>query len=235
MTEEWAAQNLYCPACPSDRVARQPVNTEAIDFVCSQCDAPFQLKASRQPIRNKVQDAAFDAMKRALERDRFPHLFLLRYDWDSRRVADLILIPRYFLSLSAIEVRKPLGPDARRAGWVGCNILLDRVPPDGRISVVASGAPIDETLVRRRFRAARAMSRVVSPERGWTLDVLAALRSLKRDEFSLGDAYSLEDRLTALHPNNRHVRPKIRQQLQVLRGLGFVTFLGRGRYRLKPV
>ncbi|MBI5242579.1 MAG: hypothetical protein HY922_02705 [Elusimicrobia bacterium] len=43
------------------------------------------------------------------------------------------------------------------------------------------------------------------------------------------------DRLSELHPNNRHVRPKIRQQLQVLRDLGFVAFLGRGRYRLKPV
>ena len=30
----------------------------------------------------------------------------------------------------------------------------------------------------------------------------------------------------------RHVRPKIRQQLQVLRDLGLLTFLGDGRYRL---
>ena len=35
----------------------------------------------------------------------------------------------------------------------------------------------------------------------------------------------------ALHPDNRHVRDKIRQQLQVLRDLGLVEFLGRGRYR----
>jgi type II restriction enzyme len=34
-----------------------------------------------------------------------------------------------------------------------------------------------------------------------------------------------------LHPDNRHVRDKIRQQLQVLRNLGLVEFLGRGRYR----
>ena len=36
---------------------------------------------------------------------------------------------------------------------------------------------------------------------------------------------------TKLHPDNRHVRDKIRQQLQVLHDLGFVEFLGRGRYR----
>ncbi|MGA3323112.1 MAG: hypothetical protein ABSF45_01460 [Terriglobia bacterium] len=34
---------------------------------------------------------------------------------------------------------------------------------------------------------------------------------------------------SALRPNNRHVLDEIRQQLQVLRGLGFVAFLGRGR------
>jgi type II restriction enzyme len=33
------------------------------------------------------------------------------------------------------------------------------------------------------------------------------------------------------HPDNRHVPDKIRQQLQVLRDLGFVEFLGGGRYR----
>ena len=31
---------------------------------------------------------------------------------------------------------------------------------------------------------------------------------------------------------NRHVRPKIRQQLQVLRDLGLLDFLGGGSYRL---
>ena len=174
-------------------------------------------------------------MKRALERDAFPHLFLLHYDWSSRRVSDLFLIPRYFLSLSAIEARKPLGPNARRAGWIGCNIVLSHVPPDGRIPVVDSGAAIPSMVVRKRFAATRVMGQVVSPERGWTLDLLTALRSLGQEEFSLGEAYAFESHLSTLHPNNRHVRPKIRQQLQVLRDLEFVTFLGSGQYQLKPI
>jgi type II restriction enzyme len=40
-----------------------------------------------------------------------------------------------------------------------------------------------------------------------------------------------QPRASPLHPGNRHVPDKIRQQLQVLRALGFVEFLGRGRYR----
>ena len=38
--------------------------------------------------------------------------------------------------------------------------------------------------------------------------------------------------MARLHPQNRFVRPKIRQQLQILRDLGLLEFLGRGRYRV---
>jgi hypothetical protein len=37
--------------------------------------------------------------------------------------------------------------------------------------------------------------------------------------------------LEKLYPDDRHVLDKIRQQLQVLRDLGFVQFLGHGCYR----
>jgi hypothetical protein len=33
-------------------------------------------------------------------------------------------------------------------------------------------------------------------------------------------------------PDNKHVKEKMRQQLQVLRDNGFLEFLDRGRYRL---
>ena len=45
-------------------------------------------------------------------------------------------------------------------------------------------------------------------------------------------SYALEDNLSRLHPANRHVRDKIRQQLQILRDLGLLEFLG-GGYRLR--
>jgi hypothetical protein len=38
-----------------------------------------------------------------------------------------------------------------------------------------------------------------------------------------------------LYPGNRNVRPKIRQQLQMLRDRGWLEFTGRGRYRLRGV
>jgi Dam-replacing HTH domain len=51
-------------------------------------------------------------------------------------------------------------------------------------------------------------------------------------EFTLADVYAHAAALAKLHPNNAHVRDKIRQQLQVLRDLGLLEFLGSGSYRL---
>jgi type II restriction enzyme len=40
-----------------------------------------------------------------------------------------------------------------------------------------------------------------------------------------------EEHLSHLHPDNRHVRDKIRQQLQVLRNRGLIEFVKPGVYR----
>ena len=61
-------------------------------------------------------------------------------------------------------------------------------------------------------------------------DVLGCVRAIGKVEFTLDDIYAFERRLAALHKNNRNVRAKIRQQLQVLRDRGVLEFLGRGRY-----
>jgi type II restriction enzyme len=38
--------------------------------------------------------------------------------------------------------------------------------------------------------------------------------------------------LEKLHPDNRHIKDKIRQQLQVLRDLGLLLHIDRGLWRL---
>jgi type II restriction enzyme len=145
----------------------------------------------------------------------------------------LILIPSFAFPISAIEKRKPLGQGARRAGWIGCNILLDAIPQDARIPVIAGGTPLAPGEARQKYARIRPLAKLKVEQRGWTLDVLNAVRSLRRSEFALGEVYRLEERLARLHPAHKHVRDKIRQQLQVLRDLGIVDFLGRGEYKLK--
>jgi type II restriction enzyme len=177
-------------------------------------------------------DAAFQAMKRKIEKEIAPNLVGLHYIREAWRVRTVVLVPSFVFTLSLLEKRKPLGPKARRAGWVGCNILLGNVPPDARIFLVRDGETILKHVVRKNYKRLRPLRELSLEKRGWTLDVLNAFRTIGRSEFSLAEAYGFESHLAALHPNNRHIRDKIRQQLQVLRDLGFVRFLGRGRYRL---
>jgi type II restriction enzyme len=58
---------------------------------------------------------------------------------------------------------------------------------------------------------------------------------LGKTEFQIDDVYADEQRLQRLYPANRHVREKIRQQLQVLRDNGYLEFLSRGNYRLRQL
>lgn len=71
----------------------------------------------------------------------------------------------------------------------------------------------------------------------WTDDVHSRVVTLMAEsgssDFTLKDFNArFEQELTALHPRNQHVQPKIRQQLQVLRDRNVLEFLGRGRYRV---
>lgn len=68
--------------------------------------------------------------------------------------------------------------------------------------------------------------------KGWLLDVMKCVEKLKLPAFTLDDIYKLEGELSVKHPNNKHVRDKIRQQLQTLRDVGYLAFIGRGRYQI---
>src|SRR6266478_882295 len=232
VSEDWCARELYCPACDSDHLSRSKVNTPVVDFVCPQCDQPFQLKSLRVWNGKKVVDAGYESMLSAIRTDRTPNLLVLQYspDW---LVRNLLLIPRVFFSASVIEKRVPLGPQARRAGWVGCNILLGQIPQDGKITVVSSGSILPEHEVRREFARVRKLAKVPPSLRGWTLDVRNAIRRFGKPQFSLQDLYMAESELRTLHPDNRNVRPKIRQQLQVLRDLGLIEFTRPGNYSVR--
>lgn len=232
ISEDWCSRELYCAACSSDRLSSSRVNTPAIDFTCPECDQCFQLKSFKTWNQRKIPDAGYESMLRAIRSDRVPNLLVLQYsgDW---AVKNLLLVPKVFFSETIIEKRPPLSSKARRAGWVGCNILLDRIPRDGKIPVVTNGSTVAEQKVREEFSRIRKLAEVPPTVRGWTLDVLAAVRKLSKARFSLQELYELESYLRSLHPRNRNVRPKIRQQLQVLRNLGLIEFRSPGNYAVR--
>lgn len=232
VSEAWGEDNLYCSNCTSDHLRRLPSNTPALDFECPRCTSLYQLKSQRHRFTSRINDAAYDKMREAVLKRRTPNLLALHYDSSRWAVQNLILVPSFVFSLSCIEKRKALSPSAERAGWVGCNILLINIPLDARIPVVSDGKPSNPAWVRRQYDRLRPLEKLKLEARGWTLDILNVVRSLGKQEFLLADVYGHSDALQRLHPRNRFLRDKIRQQLQVLRDLGFVEFLGGGIYRL---
>ncbi len=229
VTEHWGALNLYCAACPSDGVEATPANTKAVDYRCGGCGAGYQLKAGRGWSEARIPDAGYEAMIGAIRAGGTPNLLVLQYsaDW---KVRNLLLVPSFFFTESAIERRSPLAATARRAGWIGCNILLSAIAADGKLRLVADSVESPALAVRNQYNHVRALSQLKPDVRGWTLDVLRIVRRLNRATFNLADVYRYEIELAALHPQNQNVRAKIRQQLQVLRDMGFIRFEGQGEY-----
>lgn len=66
---------------------------------------------------------------------------------------------------------------------------------------------------------------------GWKLEVFKCIESIPSQIFTSNDINKFEKELKILYPKNGHITDKIRQQLQFLRDLGLVEFLGNGNYR----
>ncbi len=161
---------------------------------------------------------------------RTPTLLLLEFSpgWS---VEGLTAVHHSLLTEDCIVARKPLGPSARRAGWTGCNIILPNIAAEGRIPVITNGKANAREATRRAFARLQFLEEMPAERRSWAATLLNLLRQLPGDSFSLKDAYGFEGVLAKLYPGNNNLRPKIRQQLQVLRDAGILWFVSRGQYQ----
>ncbi len=230
VSERWLLANMYCLNCDTDRLQPTPANTGCKDFFCHACQSPYELKTfSRRPPTSLI-DGAYASMVRSMKAGSTPILLLLERDMDWR-VANLSAIHPAFLTLHVIDKRKPLAASARRAGWVGCNIRLDKLPVDAEIAIVKSGEPVPTHEARTSYQRLSPISTLPLTDRGWTTLTLQIIRQLRGPSFSLQAVYKMEAQFAKAYPGNNNVRAKIRQQLQQLRDLGLIEFKGRGSYR----
>lgn len=231
MTEGWVERELYCPRCGAQHVSHLPNNSPVGDFMCPSCKSQYELKSKNGAWGDRVNDGAYATLISRITSSSNPDFLFMDYSRDRFVVRNLMLVPKYFFVPSIVEKRKPLPPTARRAGWVGCTISLANVPRQGRIQIVDNELPVDTRLVRERIRLADKLAVRDIGARRWLMDVLQCVNSIAGEEFALSDVYAYEGALSTRHPDNNNVRPKIRQQLQVLRDRGLIEFLGCGRYR----
>ncbi len=75
------------------------------------------------------------------------------------------------------------------------------------------------------------IDRLASELPGWMQLTLEGVTRIPSDEFTLQQVYdSCLPIVTKTYPSNQHPKQKLRQQLQRLRDLGLVSFLGKGSY-----
>jgi len=233
LTENWVDSYVYCPNCGYLEIDKYPNNQPVADFFCSNCREDYELKSKQDFVGSKIVDGAYRTMLVRLQDSHNPNFFLLNYDLQNRLVLNFFVIPKHFFTPEIIEKRKPLASTARRAGWIGCNILLKSIPQSGKIFYVKDGivqpkkcvlADWKKTLFLREEKEISA--------KGWLLSVMRCIDKLGKQKFILDDVYAFEKELRFVYPENKHIKDKIRQQLQFLRDKGYLKFIGRGQYKI---
>jgi len=246
MTENWAIKNLYCPKCGGS-LNQYKDNTPVYDFYC---DHPkenvmlvslptdkrenFQLKSTsnfpHKSFPTRILGAEYNTTMNSLMQKTFPSLIILHYERNSFNVGDVVLVHRLSITQSCIEKRIPLSQTARRKGWVGAIINLGMIPQVARIIVIEKGVIIPKKVVMERWASTTLLLEGELNQRSWVTDILNYIDRLPKT-FMLSDLYRFEGELAKLHPENKHVRDKIRQQLQVIRDRGYLKFIGKGEYQ----
>lgn len=230
LTENWVNQNMYCPRCGNTRIKHFENNRPVADFYCPSCNNEYELKSKDGDLGHKINDGAYNTMIERITSDDNPDFFFMSYSKRELKVRDFILIPKHFFIPDIIERRKPLAPTARRAGWIGCNILIDKIPKQGKIDIISNGEVIDINKVVYKVNRSNQLETKDMNSRGWLIDILNCVNQILSKSFTLDEMYQFENFLHIKHPENNNIKPKIRQQLQFLRDRGFIEFLGNGKY-----
>jgi type II restriction enzyme len=227
MSEDWTKKNIFCPNCGGG-IERYENNNPAGDFYCRVCKEEFELKSKKGKLGYSIVDGAYSIISSKIRNGLIPNFFFLVYSYDLI-VTNFFVVPKHFITLDVVEKRKPLSSTARRAGWIGCNILLGQIPSSGRIYYIRNCETGKN--IMDKWRSTLFLRDRRYDLRGWTLDIMNCIDKIDKEEFELEDIYKYEDSLRLKYPNNRHIRDKIRQQLQFLRDKGYLIFTSRGKYK----
>ena len=233
MSEVWTEQNIFCPNC-GEKLSGLENNKKVSDFLCENCLENFEQKASKKKFKWKVISSEYYTLIKRLKEKNKPHFFFLHYIDLKYSVENFFVVPKYFFVSEIIEKRKPLSSTARRAGWTASNILFDRIPNSWKIYYIEDGKEISKKKVLEKWQKTAFLKDIKKDNlKWWILDIMNCVESLNKKEFNLKEIYAFEKDLKILHPENKNIKAKIRQQLQFLRDKWYLEFLEkRGNYRV---
>lgn len=230
ITENWVLHNSYCPNCGEIPLNEFENNRPVADFYCKKCSEEFELKSKSGKLSSTITDGAYSTMIERINSENNPNVFFLTYtkNW---AVNNFLIIPKQFFTSEIIIKRPPLAATARRAGWVGCNIDISKVPDAGKIFLVKNSEIINQQSVKEIFNKTLFLRLKNKDAKGWILDIMTCVDLIKKETFTLDEVYKFEEKLKLKYPNNNFIKDKIRQQLQILRDKGIIEFVSRGNYK----
>ncbi len=233
ISENWVLKQIYCPNCGNTNIEEYENNKPVADFYCKKCIEDFELKSKKGKIRKTIPAGAYSKMIERISSKNKPNFFFMGY-LETLFVNDFFIIPKHFFIPEIIEKRKPLKKTARRAGWVGSNIIFSKIPKAGQVFYVENGKEISKKEVLEKWQKTVFLKKIKKVDaKGWILDIMNCIDSLNKKEFTLADIYKFESELKNIHPENKHIKDKIRQQLQFLRDKNYLDFIDAGKYKLK--
>ena len=138
LTEHWVASEIFCPNCGSN-IKNYENNRPVADFYCPICKEEYELKSKQNNLSKKLVDGSYEKMIARLKSNNNPNLFFLNYNPLQYEILNFLVVPKHFFIPEIIEKRNPLSTNARRKGWIGCNILFQNIPQSGKIFYIKNG------------------------------------------------------------------------------------------------
>ncbi len=231
MSEPWTEENIFCPNC-GGILSGQKNNEKVSDFLCKNCLEKFEQKASKNKFKWKTIAGEYNTYVEKLKEKNKPNFFFLHYIDIKYIVEDFFVVPKYFFIPEIIEKRsKGL---KNRPNYYMCNILFSKIPNSWKIYYIENWKEIPKERVLEKWQKTAFLKDIKKDNlKGWILDIMNCIESLNKEKFTLKEIYAFEKDLKILHPENKNIKAKIRQQLQFLRDKWYLEFLEkRGNYKI---
>jgi len=230
LTENWVKNKIFCPSC-GNNLYEFPNGQPVGDFYCDNCREEYELKSKKDKMGNRILDGAYKTMLERLQSENNPNFFFLNYNVKNYEVHNFVVIPKHFFTPEIIIKRNKGIPN--RPNYIMCSIDLSLIPKSGKIFYIKDGKlEIKKKILENWNKTLFLRESKKSELKGWILDVMNCIDKLNKKEFFLDEIYNFENILSKKHPANKHIKDKIRQQLQFLRDKEYLEFSNKGKYKL---
>ncbi len=231
MSEKWTLKNWFCPNC-GGKLSGQKNNKKVSDFLCKKCLEDFEQKASKNKFKWKTIAGEYNTYIEKLKEKDKPNFFFLHYIDKKYLVEDFFVVPKYFFVPEIIEKRAKWLKN--RPNYYMCSILFWKIPNSWKIYYIEDWKEISKEKILEKWQKTAFLKEIKQiKSKWWILDIMNIVESLNKQKFSLNEVYAFEKDLEKLHPENKNIKAKIRQQLQFLRDKWYLKFLEkRGNYKV---